>query len=789
VAVVVKESFGALLRQARTAAGLTQEQLAERAQLTDRGIRYLERDLRRPNRDTVQRLAQGLGLTEDEQAVFVDAARTRPAEPPERAGQLRVPPHPLVGREDQVSGVRERLSDAKMRLLTLTGTGGVGKTSLAVVAASGLRRAFPGGVFWVSLASLSDATLLPAAVAHALGLLDTGGRPSTEALRAALGERPALVVLDNLEHLAGADFVADLLATCPRLTVLATSRSPLGIRAEYEFPVPPLPTPGGGLTPPVHAVAASPAVDLFLRRAQAVRPSFALTDTNAAAVAEICQRVDGLPLAIELAAARVRVLAPLAILGRLADRLGFLTGGAADLPPRQRTMRATVAWSYELLTGFERDVFARLAVFDGSFDLEAVEAVVSADPGTLLEAVESLHRSSLLLLVDCAGDEPRFRMLGTIRDFALECLTRLGEPEKLRERHAAHYLRLAEEAARDSYGAHAPGWLDRLDDDRANLRTAWKWFLDRYDVNAGMRLGAALWWFWYVRGYATEGRAQLSAFLALPMALPSRVTGDAVRPRAQALLGAGQLAQTQGDYSSARRSLGESVALYRSLGDQRATAEALLAEGFTARVQEDYKSAGDLLHESLRLARSSGHQFVEAAALHHLGLIAADARCHYSTATCLLRESLTLYRSLDMPRFVALVQLSLGDVVGAQEDHPQASRLLTDGLHGMTRSGERLGIHGALDSFAALAAGERQWSRAVTLAAAAATLRTSTGHRSWPVVEARRNRWLERARDHLTDEEFTSAWAEGSILTSEQAVNYALDELRPGVSRPHGNDA
>jgi predicted ATPase/DNA-binding XRE family transcriptional regulator len=772
----VIESFGALLRQARTAAALTQEELADRAQLTDRGIRYLERGLRRPNRDTVERLARGLGLSDGERAAFVAAARPRRAGAPSAPGELRPPPSPLVGREHQVREVRERLSDHETRLLTLTGTGGVGKTSLALVAATDLHVAFPGGTAWVPLASLDDAALLPAAVSHALGLLDTGGPATTEALRAALAQRPTLVVLDNVEHLAAAGFVADLLATCPQLTVLATSRSPLRIRAEQELPVPPLPTPSNVPARPVHALAANPAVDLFLRRAQAVQPSFVLNETNATAVAEICRRLDGLPLAIELAAARIRVLVPSAILGRLDDRLGFLTGGAHDLPPRQRTMRGTVAWSYELLSDIQQGVFAQLAVFEGSFGLAALEAVVQTDPTTTLDAVESLHRSNLLLLADSADDEPRFRMLGTIRDFGLECLTHRGEGHDLRERHAAHYLALAEQETRGFYGPDSTHWLDMLEEDRANLRAALRWFLDQRDAARGLRLGAALWWFWYVRGYATEGRAQLNGLLALPAPLPG---DDAVRARAAALLGAGSLAHTQGDYTLAHRLLAESIDLYRSLADERATAEALLAAGFTARVQEDYQAAADLLGQSLTLARSSGHAFVVAAALHHLGMIAADANADLAIAETLLGESLTLYESLGLPRFIALVQLSLGDVATARQDHSRAHQLLSEGLSGMRRVGERLGIHGALDSLAGLAAGEHHWSRAVTLAAAAEQLRTTTGSRSWPVVERRRNRWLACARDTLSDQEFSSARAQGTALTLEQAVSYALAEEQP----------
>jgi predicted ATPase/DNA-binding XRE family transcriptional regulator len=781
--IALSESFGMLLRRVRGAAGLTQEELAERAQLTDRGIRYLERGLRRPNRDTVQRLARALELGADGKAAFAAAARAHQPEVFVSRGELRLPPYPLVGREHDITRVRDHLVRHEGRLLTLTGPGGVGKTSLALVAAAGVRAAFPGGVTWVSLASLADPALLSTAVAHGLGLMDTGSGHAVASIHAALDERPTLMVLDNLEHLAAGRFLSDLLATCPQLTVLATSRSPLGIRAEREFPVRPLPTPRDVPGLPVHAVAASPSVDLFLRRAQAVQPPCVLTETNAPAIAEICRRLDGLPLAIELAAARIRVLSPPAMLARLDRRLSFLTGGGGDLPTRQTSMRSTLAWSYDLLSPAHQEVFARSAVFDGSFGLTALEAVLQTDPMTLLDAVESLHRSNLLVLADSADDEPRFRMLGTIRDFGLECLARQGDAEELRARHATYYLVLAEEAAPGLYGPEATRVLDLLEDDHANLRAALRRYLDQGNVVPGLRLCAALWMFWYVRGHATEGRAHIAAFLAPPT--PASTLAE--RARAEALLGAGQLAQTQGDYAAAARSLEMSIQLYRSMGDEHSTSAALLAAGFTARVQENYPAARQLLQQSLTLARNTGHEFVTAAALHHLGMIAADAHHDLPAAQHLLDESLTFYRSIGAERFIALLQLSLGDVARGQRHFARAQLLLTQGLTGLTQVGERLGIHGALDSLARVAADQRRWDRAVMLAAAAERLRRSTGSRSWPVVERHRNQWLAHAHQNLTEPDFSSAWTRGEAMTPEQAVSYALqqEELHPNPDQEH----
>jgi predicted ATPase/DNA-binding XRE family transcriptional regulator len=758
-----------LLRRARHAAGLTQEELAERAELTDRGIRYLEHGVRRPNRETVLRLGHALGLSADELPRFVAAARSRRLST--RPGELRVPPHPLVGRERDVMDLRDRLIARDVRLLTLTGPGGVGKTSLALFAASAARPAFPGGVTWVPLAALADATLVPTAVAHAFGLMDIGNSAAAEAVGAALDGRPRLVVLDNLEHLAAAGFISDLIGSCPQLTLLATSRSPVGIRAEQEFAVLPLaiPTQGSGLA--VQALAANPSVDLFLRRAQAVQPGFVLTETNAEAVAMICRLLDGLPLAIELAAARIRVLPPQVMLLHLDDRLGFLTGGPSDLPLRQRAMRATVAWSYDLLMDSHQEAFAQLAVFDGSFGFAALEAVLCTDALAILEAVEALHRSSLLQLDDSVDEDPRFRMLGTIRDFALERLAGREDADELRGRHAYCYLSLAEKAGPESFGPDATHWLDRLEEDKANLRGALGWYLSRREVTRGLRLCAALWPFWYVRGYATEGRSQLAAFLAL--LVPA--ADDTVRPHAEALLGMGQLAQTQGDFAVAASSLAKCIQLYRSLGDERSMAAALLAAGFTARVTEDYDAARDLLEQALRLSRKHNHSFIVAAALHHLGMIATDADDDPSAAQHLLDQSLTLYETLGLPRFVALVHLTMGEVAGQQQDYQRSHSLLTEGLAGLTQAGERLGIHGALDALARVAADEGRWTRTVTLAAAAERLRRTTGSRSWPVVERRRGRWLGQAQDAMTVQEFHSAWSRGEAFSPEEAIGFALE--------------
>jgi predicted ATPase/DNA-binding XRE family transcriptional regulator len=783
-------SFGQLLRHYREAAGLTQEALADRAELSVRGVRYLERDLRRPYRDTVRRLADALALPAREFAVLSAAARPPQASSAPQPGvatraELPLPAGPLIGREREVAAVAQLLHQEDVRVLTLTGPGGVGKTRLALEVARRLHSAFPEGVAWIPLAALTDAGLVPAAIARALQLRETGGHSLQEALTLALRERHGLLLLDNFEHLAAAaPLVADLVAASPHLKVFVTSRAALDLRSEHVFPVPPLRPPDAASEASVYALAANPAVDLFLRRAQAVTPDFALTAANAVTVAAICRRLEGLPLALELAAARIRVLPPEAMLPRLEHRLTFLTGRAPDAPARQRTMRETIAWSYDLLTPREQLLFRRLAVFVGG-SLPAIEAVCTAagdPPVDVLDDLEALLRSSLLQREETAGQEPRFAMLETVREYALERLAETREAAPLAQQHAAYYLAWAEMGAPQVFSAAQGRWLDRLEQEHDNLRAALRWCIEQRNAALGLRLTAALWLFWYVRGYA-EGRAHLAALLTLPEA------AVVLAPRAASLLGAGQLALTQGEYAVARAFLAESIALFRALGDARGAAEALLGAGFVARVQEEYEAAHAVLEEALALARAVGHRFITAASLHHLGMMAVDERQDYGAARSLLEDSLALYRALDLPRFVGLVSLSLGEVARAGGDEGRALRLFREGLTKLIEVGEQLELAAALDSFAHLAMDGGRARRAVWLSGAAARLREAAGTSVWPTVQRSRERWLTAARETLGDADFRAAWAQGQTMTRERAIAYALDEAdvpRPAMSTDPG---
>jgi predicted ATPase/transcriptional regulator with XRE-family HTH domain len=772
-----RNAFAEMLRRHRLAAGATQEELAEQAELSVRGLRYLERGLRQPNRDTVRRLTAALALPPGERDALQRAARVRDVATqgvaPRLLGAVRLAPGPLIGRDRDVVSVVDLLGRQDVRVLTLTGTGGVGKTRLALEVAAAVGPTFLDGVFWVPLGAVTEPGSVSGAIAAAIGVTGSPRERRLEALVSAVADRRILFLLDDFERVtAAAPEVTDLVARCPALKVLITSRVGLRLRSGHEFVVLPLEIPQPGDPVSVQALATNPAVDLFLRRAQAAKAGFTLTMGDAAAVAAICRSLEGVPLALELAAARVPVLPPHAILTRLEHRLAFLTGGAPDAPPRQRTMRETVAWSHDLLQPPARRLFRRLATFEGGGSLPAIEAVCAdaADSDTdLLDALQDLHRNSLLQLDEPDDDEPRFRMFETIREYATEQLHDSGEADEVASRHAEHYLSLAEEAAQAAQSPAAASWLARLEHEHDNLRAVLRRCLARRDGDTGIRLAAALWWFWYVRGHAGEGRLWIGKMLPLPGA------GRSPARRATALLGAGQLAIALGNYGDARDRLDESVELLRAADDHRGLAEALLVAGFAARVQEDYRAADARLHEALALARSTGHAFIEAAALHHLGMSAADARADLSNSRRLLEQSLTLYRGLDLPRFVALVLLSIGDVARSDGDLPDAHRLVRESVEMLSRTGERLGIHGVLDSIAHLRFSQGDLPGAIRLSAAADRLRSVTGTHSWPVVERRRAEWLRMAETALDPSVFRAAWSAGQAMTQEQAVTLARD--------------
>src|SRR5215213_5253843 len=483
-------------------------------------------------------------------------------------GSSPIPRVRLIGREAELASARALLLNEAVPLLTLTGPGGVGKTRLAQTLAHDVAEHFADGVVWIDLAPIGDPALVVPAIAHTFGLGDRGERPAAEQIVSFLHQRNLLLVLDNCEHLlsAIAEVVSALLSVCPKLQVLATSRAPLLIRGEQEQPVEPLPLPPES-TSQARNLTENPSIQLFIERARAVDPRFSTANDTLHIVADICRELDGLPLAIELAAARVRVLSPPALRDRLRQRLPVLEGGARDAPARQRTMRDTIAWSYSLLTPEEQHIFRHLAVFSGGFTLEAVQAVASREPtADLLPQLERLVEHNLVRR-DEHSAEPRYTVLETIREFALELLVACGDADAARQAHGAYFLALAEHAAPGLSGPEQLKWLAQLETEHPNLRGALEWFRDREEHESHLGLAAALWRFWFIRAYPREGRAWLAVALST-----THSWSPVLR---EALHGASMLARNQGDHPQAAALADHLLTLARAHDDDEAVARAL----------------------------------------------------------------------------------------------------------------------------------------------------------------------------------------------------------------------
>jgi predicted ATPase len=681
---------------------------------------------------------------------------------------LPVQPTPLIGRERELAELRHIFLGENVRLVTVIGTGGIGKTRLVLQAGAEFADAFESGVYLVELAPLRDAALVPSTVAQTLGVQEAAGRLVLESIKDFLHDQRLLLLLDNFEQVvAAATVVAELLAHCPNLRILVTSRVALRLRGEHEFPLSPLALPNRDAPPVAEALSQFAAVTLFIQRAIEVKPSFAMTNENAPAVAEICHRLDGLPLALELAAARVRILSPQALVARLEHRLPLLVGGAHDLPLRQQTLRRAIDWSYDLLPDHERALFRRLGVFAGGCTLDAVEAacnLVGDPPQDVLSGLESLVASSLVTQRETDRGEPRFGMLETLREYAIEQLEASGEAEAARRQHASYFRDFAAVAQGQP---HILERVARLRPEHDNLRAALSWAAASGDEPTLVRLAAALGEFWWHAGYLSEGNTWIEQALA---------RGEAAPPsqRARLLFWDGRLALRQNDFARAAARYHACLALQRESGDQAGAAVTLQGLGSVI-LNRDPAQAKPMLEESIALRRLLGITEGLPLTFAMLGVThlqldeLEEAGVACAEGVRIGRQTKDTYGTA-----LALVVAAIQKLETA--DPTRSGSLLREALRNVQAIGDRWAIAHVLEILGWVASEAGDPERAARLCGAADTLLASIGLRLWgSMIPQRHEHFLATARTALGEEQFAVAWNAGRALSQEEAIAYGLE--------------
>jgi predicted ATPase/transcriptional regulator with XRE-family HTH domain len=806
---VLNEDLATLLRTHRASAGLTQEELAEDAGVSARTISDIERGLRSAvYRDTARRLAEALGLSGNERVEFEILARGRrrtqrgeaaslapedtdarilggtggtPNGGPGRAaaGRIPVPVTRLIGRERELILVVAALKDPERRLITLTGPGGIGKSRLAIEAAALTRPEFHDGVYFVSLAAERDAARVPAAIVRALGIT-RAPEPILDALVERLADRGTLLVLDTFEPvLDAAPMIGHLLARCAGLKVLATSRESLRLRGEHEFPVPTLAVPASDRVSP-DGLSWYPGTVLFVERAKAVKPDLAMDPETATLIAQVTRRLEGLPLAIELAAARMRHL-PLPVLrDHLEHRLEVLTGGPRDLPLRQQTMRGTVGWSYDLLEESERSIFRHLAVFTGGATLDAARVVCApeAPPENVLPHINALVDKSLVFLREARSPEGRYDLLDVIRDVAWERLVEHGESNEAVRRHAAHFLALSEQAELELGKAGHHAWFQQLDEEHDNLRAALRRAIADRNADLALRIAGALWQFWRSHGDYAEGREWLRTALAIePTATPA--------VRAKALWGAAGLAYHHGDRADTAWRSAELLQLARETGDPVHLRNALTIRGVVAMNDGRFAEAVEPFREALALIRPLGPSWLLGTSHLNLGsalLLSADV----AGARLEFEQALRTYRGLGDDTFSARATLQLGYVALETGDRRAAEKLFRAALEILDKAGDRWGLAEAFEGFSALVAAHGDPLRAAHLFGAAESLREVFGARTLPADRATIERYLRPARESIGQRAWRDAAATGHRMPLEDAVALARQPIARRRRRDQG---